>query len=70
MAQKILVTGRAGYIGSHTVLRLIESGYNVVVFDNLECGHIETIDTLRDISKNSAVSNSFEFIQARFEESC
>ena len=31
---KILVTGGAGYIGSHTLILLIESGYEVVVFDN------------------------------------
>ncbi|MFP4321382.1 MAG: UDP-glucose 4-epimerase GalE [Anaerolineales bacterium] len=36
---KILVTGGAGYIGSHTVYRLIEADYEVVVFDNLSTGH-------------------------------
>ncbi|MEJ2176731.1 MAG: UDP-glucose 4-epimerase GalE [Gammaproteobacteria bacterium] len=35
----ILVTGGAGYIGSHTSLQLIESGHNVVVLDNLYSGH-------------------------------
>ncbi|MFX3616175.1 MAG: UDP-glucose 4-epimerase GalE [Sporolactobacillus sp.] len=35
----ILVVGGAGYIGSHTVDRLIEKGYSVVVVDNLMTGH-------------------------------
>lgn len=40
---KILVLGGAGYIGSHTVYELIDRGYDVVVADNLETGHIEAI---------------------------
>ena len=40
---KILVLGGAGYIGSHTVYALIESGNKVVVIDNLETGHIEAV---------------------------
>jgi len=35
---KILVTGGAGYIGSHTVKKLGEAGYDVVVYDNLSTG--------------------------------
>ncbi len=45
----ILVTGGAGYIGSHFVLSLIEKGKDVIVFDSLELGHIEIIDTLKKI---------------------
>ena len=40
---KILVLGGAGYIGSHTVYRLIEQGHKVVVFDNFETGYLEAI---------------------------
>ncbi|MBQ8847428.1 MAG: UDP-glucose 4-epimerase GalE [Candidatus Gastranaerophilales bacterium] len=43
----ILVTGGAGYIGSHCVLSLLKKGIDVVVFDNLSTGHIETIETLK-----------------------
>lgn len=45
----ILVTGGAGYIGSHTVLNFLSKGYEIVVIDNLENGHIETINTLKQI---------------------
>lgn len=34
-AQTILVTGGAGYVGSHTTLELLNAGHNVVVVDNL-----------------------------------
>ena len=39
MSDRILVTGGAGYIGSHTVLQLVEAGNSVVVVDNLYSGH-------------------------------
>ena len=44
---KILVTGGAGYIGSHCVLALLEKKYEVVIFDNISTGHIETVDNLK-----------------------
>lgn len=40
---KILVTGGAGYIGSHTVRKLKAAGYEVVIFDNLSSGHRDAI---------------------------
>lgn len=33
--KKILITGGAGFIGSHLALKLIKSGYNITVLDNL-----------------------------------
>ena len=39
----ILVTGGAGYIGSHTVYKLIEEGRDVVIIDSLETGFIEAV---------------------------
>ena len=40
---KILVTGGAGYIGSHTIEQLGEAGYDIVVYDNLSTGNSNNI---------------------------
>ena len=55
----ILVTGGAGYIGSHCALRLIEEGKDIIIFDSLELGHIETVEALRSVAKGTKV----EFVQ-------
>ncbi|MEL6408710.1 MAG: UDP-glucose 4-epimerase GalE [Chloroflexota bacterium] len=39
----ILVSGGAGYIGSHVVEQMIEQGYEVIVFDNLSAGHRQAV---------------------------
>lgn len=43
MGQTILVTGGAGYVGSHVVVDLIARGNRVVVFDNLQQGHAASV---------------------------
>lgn len=47
MGKKILVTGGAGYIGSFMVRNLKEKGFDVVVLDNLSCGHAEAVTGCR-----------------------
>ena len=47
----ILVTGGAGYIGSHTVKALIEAGRDVVVYDDFSAGHRGACDALRAIAR-------------------
>lgn len=47
----ILITGGAGYIGSHTVLNFLKDDYEVLIFDSLETGHIETVEALQKAGK-------------------
>ncbi|MEG3894646.1 MULTISPECIES: UDP-glucose 4-epimerase GalE [unclassified Microcoleus] len=47
--QTILVTGGAGYIGSHAVLALKNSGYGVVILDNLVYGHRDIVDQVLQV---------------------
>ena len=44
MKNKILVTGGAGYIGTHTCIALHEAGYEIVVYDNLSNSSREAIN--------------------------
>lgn len=54
----ILITGGAGYIGSHTALKLIQRGDHITILDNLENGKQQTLDTLKQIA------GDFAFIKA------
>jgi len=47
---RVLVTGGAGFIGSHTCVELIEAGHEVVVVDDLSAGHELALDRVREIS--------------------
>lgn len=47
---KILVTGGMGFIGSHTVVELINEGHEVVIFDDLSNASIEVLDGLEEIT--------------------
>ena len=58
MKKKILVTGGTGYIGSHTAVELIDSGYEVVIIDNLhnsEAGVADRICQITGVKPDLAV---------------
>ncbi len=61
MDNLILVTGSAGYIGSHCVADLLNNSYNVVILDNLSTGHIEIVKRLQNLKARGKV---LDFIKA------
>ena len=63
--KRVLVTGGAGYIGSHAVVQLLDKGYEVVVLDNLENGYSELVDKrakfyLADLRDKNSLRRVFE----------
>ncbi|MGX5384559.1 SDR family NAD(P)-dependent oxidoreductase, partial [Bacillus thuringiensis serovar darmstadiensis] len=56
---EILVTGGAGYIGSHTCVELLNSGYEIIVVDNLSNSSIEAINRVKEIT-----GKQFKFYKA------
>lgn len=52
-SKKILITGGAGYIGSHTAVVLIEQGFEVLIFDNFSNSHVESIRRVEQITHSS-----------------
>ena len=50
--KEILITGGAGYIGSHTLVELYNSGYTPIVVDNLSNSSINNIEGVEQIIKN------------------
>jgi len=65
---EVLVTGGAGYIGSHAVRALSQSGYSVVVLDNLSAGHLEAITTAGDFKLYQADLQDRAAVDACFQQ--
>ena len=56
---EVLVTGGAGYIGSHMCVELLQAGYQVVVLDNLSNSSVQALEAVQRITQKR-----LEFVQA------
>ncbi|OAY83151.1 UDP-glucose 4-epimerase GEPI48 [Ananas comosus] len=65
MAKSILVTGGAGYIGSHTVLQLLLGGFRAIVVDNLDNSSEEAIRRVGEIAGESRENLTFYKVDLR-----
>jgi len=59
---KVLVTGGTGYIGSHTVVELINEGFEVVIVDNLSNSNIEVLDGIEKITNIRPVFENIDCV--------
>lgn len=53
--QKIFITGGTGYIGSHTCVELLNSGYEVVIYDNLSNSNVQVLERIKAITGKEAI---------------
>jgi UDP-glucose 4-epimerase len=60
MQKKILVTGGTGFIGSHTVVELIQNGYEPVIVDNLSNSRITSLDGMEQITGKRLLFENFD----------
>lgn len=69
MAKKVLITGGAGFVGSHLCERLVNNGHKVVAFDNLFAGSLDNLKSIKnkknftfikgDVGDKKALSEAF-----------
>jgi UDP-glucose 4-epimerase len=64
----ILVTGGAGYIGSHAVLALQQSGYEVVILDNLVYGHRDLVESVLQVKLIEGDTNDRSLLDQIFAD--
>ena len=67
MKECVLVTGGAGYIGSHTAVELVEAGMDVVLADNLTNSDMQAVEGVRRITGREV---PFERVDCRDRAAC
>ena len=65
----ILVTGGAGYIGSHTCIELLDAGYDVVVVDNLSNSKFESLKRVQEITGKRLAFQEYDLLEKTAIES-
>jgi len=71
MPERILVTGGTGYIGSHTVVELMESGFEPVIVDNLLNSQLSVLDGIQGITGKRPLFENFDLCDLkRLREFC
>jgi UDP-glucose 4-epimerase len=61
---RVLVTGGAGYIDSHTLVELLTDGHEAFVIDNLSNGHEEALSRVKQLAKKTILSGWMMFMGA------
>lgn len=61
---RVLVTGGAGYIGSHTLVALLTEGHEALVIDNLSNGHEEALSRVKQLA-----NKDFGFVKGDIRDS-
>ena len=72
-SKHVLVTGGAGYIGSHTVISLVNAGYQPVILDNFSNSEVRVIESLNEILQQNVIyyngdCRDGELVQSIFNE--
>ena len=61
---RVIVTGGAGYIGSHTLVELLTEGHEAFVIDNLSSGHEEALPRVKQLA-----NKNFGFVKGDIRDS-
>ena len=59
---RVLVTGGAGYIGSHTCLELLQAGYDVIVVDNLANSKVEALQRVQELADHTLTFHQVDLL--------